>query len=252
MTVFQRTIPYDVLAGTSLPGVAAMAPKDWLVFDDAYAGQMARREALFKQNRSDVLQIDESAQPAAQELLSTVLDFLADARAGFQISSKHVQCPDGRIVLIDPADPMLTLGRLVQDDFCILQKPSGFDEHILTAAILCFPANWRLAQKFMRPLTHIHVPVEEYTDDIAKRVQRLFDGIKVGRPMWRHNALWYSDPELFQPARGGTNPKPVGGGTGPYMRSERQTLLRLPLTGAVVFGIHTFLVRAKDLPSPST
>ena len=35
----------------------------------------------------------------------------------------------------------------------------------------------------------------------------------------------------------------VSEGAGPYIRSERQTLCRLPKTGAVVFGIHTFVLR---------
>ena len=32
-----------------------------------------------------------------------------------------------------------------------------------------------------------------------------------------------------------------------FMRSERQCLLRLPQSGAVVFTIHTYVVRLEDL-----
>jgi len=31
-------------------------------------------------------------------------------------------------------------------------------------------------------------------------------------------------------------------GSAPYLRSERQSILRLPDTGAVVFSIHTYVV----------
>ena len=48
-------------------------------------------------------------------------------------------------------------------------------------------------------LVGIHDPVDPYNDQIAKRVQRLFDGIQVDRPLWRFNALHYADPALFQP-----------------------------------------------------
>jgi hypothetical protein len=40
-------------------------------------------------------------------------------------------------------------------------------------------------------------------------------------------------------------------GDEPYLRSERQCILRLPETGAVVFSIHTTVIRAEDGP-PST
>jgi len=48
--------------------------------------------------------------------------------------------------------------------------------------------------------------VAEYDVDVAKRVQRLFDGIKPGRPMWRFNVLEYVRPDLFQP-RSETDPR---------------------------------------------
>jgi hypothetical protein len=51
------------------------------------------------------------------------------------------------------------------------------DEHVLTAAVLCFPASWHLADKIGRPLTTIHVPVKVYDETLARRVQRLFDGV---------------------------------------------------------------------------
>ena len=121
-------------------------------------------------------------------------------------------------------------------------------EHVLTAAVLCFPASWRLVEKAGRPLTDIHVPIAEYDDDVARRVQRLFDGIQVDRPLWRFNQLWYQDPELYQP-RSRSEPRRVGSGlkTGPYYRTERQTLLRLPRSRAVVFSIHTLVLAAADV-----
>ena len=151
-----------------------------------------------------------------------------------------VICPDGRTVFIDQNDPLATLGRLVQNDFCILQKEH--EEHVMTGAVLCFPASWSLAEKFMRPLTVIHEPVAPYNADIAKRVQRLFDGIKVDRPLWRFNALYYATPELFQPRNENDRRIVLEKNQARYFRSERQTLIRLPETGAVVFGIHTFIL----------
>ena len=94
-----------------------------------------------------------------------------------------------------------------------------------------------------KPLVRIHDPVDEYTDRIAARVQRLFDGVQDGKPMWRANALRYHDAALHQPRRE-NDPRPVGAPDAPYLRSERQTVLRLPQSGAVAFMIHTTVVKA--------
>jgi hypothetical protein len=159
---------------------------------------------------------------------------------------------DGVEVVVNRNDPLGTLCRLVQEDFCILQKPEGqaSDQHILTGAILCFPASWRLDEKFMAPLIGIHDPVAEYDARLATRVQRLFDGVKPGRPLWRFNVLWYDDPTLFQPRSAHERRTARDAGKAAYLRSEKQSILRLPETGAVVFSIHTYVLdRASVLPS---
>lgn len=245
--ILQRELPEDMRVSRALPGIRP-EPGPWVRVDDAYAAQMARREALLAERDADVLYLDPSAHDAATELLDAVLDILP-AR-GFQRDGHDVTCPDGRIVSLDRSAPMKTLGRLCQNDFVLMQKRG--DEHVLTGAVLCFPASWRLSEKAGRPLVDIHVPVEEYTDDVARRVQRLFDGIQHGRPIWRFNQLWYQDPELFQP-RSRSEPRRVGAGLteGPYYRSERQTLLRLPQSRAVVFAIHTYVLAREDVPELS-
>ncbi|MGR3813194.1 MAG: heme-dependent oxidative N-demethylase family protein, partial [Cognatishimia activa] len=149
--------------------------------------------------------------------------------------------PDGRAVALNYKDPLGTLAQLVQEDFCILQKQGN--EHVLTGALLCFPASWTLAEKFMRPLVRIHKPVRSYDANIAKRVQRLFDGVRVGRPVWRFNALHYADAELFHP-RTEDAPREDDHREQSFLRSERQVIMRLPETDAVVFAIHTYVVEA--------
>ncbi|NOD46632.1 MULTISPECIES: DUF3445 domain-containing protein [unclassified Ruegeria] len=234
--ILQNTIPYDVGNPRALPGIQPTTLEDWLHQDEAFSGQMQRREELLCDHRDDVLALDPQAEPAAQELLDMVL-----ARV-YPSAAEAVVRPDGATVLIDRSQPLDTLCKLVQEDFCILQKLG--EEHVLTGAILCFPASWRLLEKFMRPLVDIHVPVQSYDANIAKRVQRLFDGIQPGRPLWRFNALWYEDSELFQPRSAHARREIPDRRENSFLRSERQTLLRLPETNAVVFSIHTYVLAA--------
>lgn len=235
--ILHRVLPDDMITPRPLPGIAPLDPARWLVVDETYAAQMAERARLWHTARDAVRYLQPQADAAAAELLDQVLAHLRNSHDGFTISAAQVRRPDGITVAIERADPLGTLAHLVQEDFCILQKPDGAAEHILTAAVLCFPANWRLDEKAGRPMRAIHDPVPEYDTRIAKRVQRLFDGVQVGKPLWRFNALRYAHPDLFHPdSKPTVDPRP-------YLRSERQTILRLPQTRAVVFGIHTYVVK---------
>lgn len=239
--ILQRELPeaQRAAAALRLPSMQPVAPGALLSVDSAYAAQLVEKARLIAADRGRVIAVLPGAEAALDELLGTVLADLA-ARPGFAVEGDRVRRPDGATVAMDRADPLLTLSRLVQEDFCLLQKQG--EEHVLTAALLCFPAAWTLAEKIGRPLTGIHVPVAPYTEDIARRVQRLFDGVQPGRPLWRANLLRYDDFALYQPYPEAQKRK-VGAPDSPYERSERQTVFRLPDTGAVVFAIHTTVIR---------
>lgn len=241
--ILQSQIPYDT-SSERLPGAAPLDPEDWLIRDDAFAAQMALRDSLIRDSHDKVVGLTAQGEAAAQELLSLLLDRLVQDDA-YRVGAEDVLRPDGVQVPIDLSDPLATAGRLVQQDLCLMQKPDGSDEHLLSGAVLCFPAGWTLSEKLGRPLLRIHKPVPVYDTDLARRVQRLLDGVRVGRPLWRFNALRYADPSLFQPRSEGV-PKYGTPEEQRFIRSERQSLLRLPDSGAVVFGIHTFVVLDPD------
>lgn len=242
--ILQRRLPqmpWMQPATARLPGIQPVAPGDWLRLDEAFDGQMAERDRLIRDCPAAVHALLPAAQEAAQELLDLVLAELP--ALGHILGTGHVTRPDGVRVALDRTAPLLTLGRLVQQDFCI-HLPDGA-EHALMGAILCFPASWTLAEKIGRPLTGIHAPVAAYDAGLAARVQRLFDAIRPGQPLWRANALLYEDPALHQPRREGeARPRPQSRN---YLRSERQCLVRLAKTGAVVFSIHTTIVHVDDV-----
>lgn len=247
--ILQDRLPEAVLhslAPGRLPGTRPARPEDsWIQLDGAFAGQMALRDRLLAERRDAVHALTDPARPAAEELLGTVLALLAD-RPGYAVRTDSVQRPDGVQVPIDPSTPLVTLGRLVQEDLCLMQE--GPDGHVLTGAVLCFPASWSLDEKLGRALPGIHWPVRSYDADLTRRVQRLFDAIRVGAPMERANLLPYDDATLFTPRReDDRRSKPAENAT--FIRSERQCLVRLPETRAVLFTIHTYIVRRAGLPA---
>lgn len=228
-----------------LPGIQPVVGNDWLRVDEAFAGQMRERDRLIADHEPAVHALTEAARPAAMELYDRVLQVLRET-PGYAVGTLQVQRPDGITVPLDPQTPLRTLGRLVQEDLCLMQQT--VEEHVLTGAILCFPASWTLAQKLGRPMTAIHIPVDDYTPDIARRVQRMFDAIRPDQPLWRMNYLTYADPTLHQPRlEYDRRPRPPAD-LRVFVRSERQCLMRLPISRAVVFSIHTYVVRASALP----
>lgn len=230
-------VPWMDPATARLPGMRPCGAEDWLRVDEAYAGQMAERDWLIATRQPLVHALLPEGWAAAAELLNAALALLA-RRDGFAVTGASVTRPDGGVVPLDRAFPLITLGRLVQQDLCLMEKQG--EESVLTGAILCFPASWTLAQKIGKPMTGIHAPVAHYDEVLARRVQRLFDMVRVGQPMERFNALVYDDPTLHQPRlETERRPRPV---ERLYLRSERQVVLRLPETQAVVFSIHTTIV----------
>ncbi len=72
-----------------------------------------------------------------------------------------------------------------------------------------------------------------------------FDAIRPEQALWRMNFHIYESPALFHPrCEAARHPKAREGA---YMRAERQCLLRLPRTQAVLFSLHTYQVALNAL-----
>lgn len=220
------SLPWIDERALRLPGTKAIELDDWLFRDECFEAQTAYKAQLLRDRRDEVLITLEVSEEACEELLEIVCEATgaeADAKA-----------------------PLIQISLLTQEDWIILQKPTGDKEHVATAGLLCFPASWTLSEKIGRPLTRIHKPVPGYAGDIAARVQRMFDGLQPDRPVCRSNLLVYGTPELHHPLKEGEH-RLVGPDDEHFVRVERQTLRKLPESGAIAFGIHTSVVKAADL-----
>jgi hypothetical protein len=224
-----------------LPGVMPLADDVWLLRDAVFAPQMALRDQLIGQG-APVHGLLDQGHDAATECYDLILGKLA-RDPGYCLASGRATRPDGIVVALDRSNPLLTLGRLIQQDLCLMVAQEA--EHVLAGAILCFPASWTLAEKLGQPMTRIHVPVPEYSPDLARRVQRMLDAVQPGRPLWRMNHNLYANPDLFHPR---TESMPRSDDTPQYLRAERQCLVRLPQSRAVLFSIHTYVLLLADLP----
>ena len=187
---------------------------------------MSYRRQLTQTRRDTVFRAMDMAEAACIELRNIIC-----SEGGYPVSADEV--------------PLLGAAVHVQEDLCVLQKQG--DEHILTAAVMCFPSSWDVRQKIGRSIASIHEPVPQFSD-VSHTVERMLSAIRVEQPLGRANFLIYTDPELHQP-RGEGIDKPIAPNALRYIRVERQTFRRLPDSLAVIFAIHTYVVPESQLSS---
>ncbi len=140
----------------------------------------------------------------------------------------------------ESGEPLWATSLWVADDLCILLP--GARGYELVAASLAAPSYWRLEEKIGRPLSTIHQPVPGFREKLGEQVARFFDHLLPAYPVWRGNWSVVDSPELLQ--RGEAEKETPGG---LYLRIERQSLRRLPETGAVVFSIRVMTNPLSDL-----
>lgn len=243
-----RYTPYDKGRFQLTLGIRAIAPADWIEVDDHYEAHLAEKRRLLAERPDEVFGALPDSRDAQGECLEVLLEHLLRDRPGL------VEAGGGDVRLPRTGDrydrdafadrPLDLAGRLVQEDLCLM-APDG-DTWRLIAASLCFPSRWRLADKLGRPMTAIHAPVPGFNERLARPVDRFFDRVEPGQAFMRLNWSVIDDPTLFQPTghgRDGIDETITAddAGASVWLRIERQTFVRLPRSGALVFGIKTVI-----------
>ncbi len=240
--------PYDKGRFQLTLGIKAIDPSDWIEVDDHYTEQIAEKRRLLSDRPAEVFgALPESLEPQG-ECLETLLAHLQRDRPGLvRVDDEAVTVePTGdRYRRADFVDrPLELAGRLVQEDLCLMAQDG--ETWRLIAASLCFPSRWRLADKLGRPMAAIHGPVPGFNERLARPVDRFFDRVEPGQLFMRLNWSVIDDPTLFQPTghgRTGVDDAITADNVGDraWIRIERQTFVRLPRTGVLVFGIKTVI-----------
>ncbi len=216
----------------------------WFELDDHYVDEMAERAQLLAGRRHDVFGVLPMSDAAREETSRMVVDNLTThcpqwfTRKGDILHNRLTG--ETWDLSRPPCDPLELAGRLVQEDLCIIQQTD--DGPVFTAAILCFPSRWRLHEKLGKPLVAVHGPVPHYAERLATPVDRFMAKVKPGHIASRLNWSVLDDPAMYQPTgkwreAANTSVTPENAGERLYLRVERQTLRRLPQSGAILFGI---------------
>jgi hypothetical protein len=101
------------------------------------------------------------------------------------------------------------------------------DTYRLTAACVCAPSYWRLADKIGRPLDGIHAPVPSLNQKLAASMQQFFSRLPLDAVFERRNWLIHTSAELYHPNSDAWHDISEDEVASLIVRSERQTLRRL-------------------------
>lgn len=142
------------------------------------------------------------------------------------------------------ASTLTEAAALVSDDLVVLEKRA--DEWLVTALVLCAPTFFSAAEAIGRPIDALHAPVPTADPGFSGRIARIFDSLRPELILERHNWTVQPSETRFTPAAAPVFA--VARSLAPHvlaqvlhLRTERQTIRRLPQSGAVLFTIRVSL-----------
>jgi hypothetical protein len=150
----------------------------------------------------------------------------------------------------EPEPPLHAASLLVQEDLILMRK--GENGWRLAAGSLCFPSSWSLGEKFGRPLHEIPAPVPGFGGGTrnADLISRMFDSLQ-GQAVLRWNWSLQAGNDLYLPFshqeridRATDRPSKFSTdeiAAQAFIRVERQTLRKLPVSGDILFTIRIHL-----------
>ncbi len=238
-------------------GLVSVPETEWFDVDEQYPVEIAERQRLMSERRAEVFGMASGSAAACSEALTMLIEHLTRVHPDWFACDgitfhNRLTGEDWQLAAIDP---LALSGRLVQEDLCLIEaSPEG---PRLTGAIVCFPSRWRLDEKLGRPLAEVHARVPFYGDRLARPVDRFMGHVRAGHIAARLNWSVMDDPTLFQPtgkwrtAHDATITE-QNAGDRLFLRVERQALRRLPVSGAVLFGIRVHVYPlASAITSPA-
>ena len=233
--------PYD---GSSSPFAIGLTPLDmaeWIETDGALGSYLQEKDRLSAAHSGIVFAEELESRAAQEEVLRELVSWLLENRPGIYSAEGEEISIDGtgrRIRLDAPSPPLLTAAKLVQEDLVLMRK--GGSGWRLAAATLSFPSSWSLREKFGKPMHEIHAPVPGFGAGTrnAGLIERMFDNLRTWHPVKRFNWSIYTDGALYHPASSGERDvRPEHA----FLRVERQTLRKMPVSGDILFTIRIFL-----------
>ena len=229
-------------------GLQPISDEEWIEpFSISTLKAFSKHKARELDDGTGAILVDPAAKKPLLELQQCLLNYLARAPQAYPSTAEEkMSLGSGEA---DDEGILRNMSFWVPDDICILQPQSALgldgDDYVLTAASVLSPSHWKPQVKFLKPLAAIHQPIPGFHRELTPKITRFFNHLKVGKPVLRYN--WGIQPGGALHWHSETEPE-ITRETDLYYRSERQTLMRLPESEAVVFFIRIDVCLIAQMP----
>lgn len=164
---------------------------------------------------------------------------------GVQLAPEAAEAEVELASMLGVGEGLLGAAKAHHEDMCLLARKPNEDVYRLIGAAVAYPTDWHPKDKIGLPLAAMHAPIQGYQEQLASGVDHFMAKLKPGRIFGRCN--WFIAPtsELRwiakAPEAAFAGVSADNAGETLFVRSERQTLRRLPETGAILFTIGVYV-----------
>lgn len=248
--------PYRWAGAQFQLGLRPFTPDRWISIEPAYKANMREKRELLAAYPDRYYRALPTSLPAQRELRGRIVAHLLEDHARhFVRSGPVITCVDSNCQFNlddESVEPLLQLSQFIEEDFMLIEELDG--GALITAASNAYSSSGRLVASVGRAIDWAHIPVPGLTEMLGRRIDRIVGSVHAETPGERFN--WQLTPmasiffprdnphaanaAAMQTILGALRADPRRAGELLWIRVERQTLSRLPDSGAVAFSLHTY------------
>ncbi len=165
---------------------------------------------------------------------------------GAQLTAKALEPGEELAEMLGLKGGLIEAAMAQHEDMCLLTRFDGEEYYRLIGTAVAWPSDWRPANKMGLPLRALHAPIAGYEEQLSSGVDHFIAKLQPGQIYGRCN--WFIAPTgekrwlADNPASiAFAHVTPDNAGETLFVRSERQTLRRLPKTGVILFTIGVYV-----------
>jgi len=211
-------------------GVRPLDLRDWIELGPDADAAIDAKSTLNAQHPDTVFAVLDDVVPESDEVAAALVEHL------------RRRWPDRfGSVRLDPAlHPLDAAARLVPEDLILLVDRDG--RLVFGGGSVCFPNRWDLRSKLGLSMAGVHAPVAQLNEQLETPIDAFFDRLTPRRSFWRLGWGILDTPDWYTPIDGTAGPRPSDPAPDQlFLRVERETLRRFPVTNCVLFTIRTYV-----------
>ena len=227
--------PTDASAFRWRLGVRPLDLDDWIELGPDADDAIAAKSTLTAEHPDTVFAVLDDAEPESTEVATALVEHLRD------------RWPDrfGRAGLDPSLHPLDAAARLVPEDLVLLVERDG--RLVFGGGSVCFPNRWDLRSKLGLSMAGVHAPVAQLNEQLEGPIDSFFDRLTPERSFWRLGWGILDTADRYTPLDGTAAPRPADPRPEEFfLRVERETLRRFPVTKCVLFTIRTYVAPILD------